>query len=348
MRGNGVPFGGSGGGKLKSVGLTMPAEYSVANSPLTESGTLAVTKANQAANLVYAGPTNGAAAQPDFRALVAADIPSVLSVSKLSNLSSNGFVKTSSGDGTLSVGTIASADIATALTTPGPIGGTTPGAITGTTITANTSLTASLLKPPSDSTTAFVITKADGTTNVLVVNSANSRIGIGKTPTELLDMLGSSTGVLKVRLQNSNTGGGAYASFQLLNDANGIGAFFKNSAANTTYGGASSFNMIQAENAALTLGTNDTVRLTISGAGLFTIAEASNIALGTTTGTKIGTATSQKLAFWNVTPIIQPTTATSGATFVANSGTAVNDASTFDGYTIPQLARIIRNLGLAA
>lgn len=37
-----------------------------------------------------------------------------------------------------------------------------------------------------------------------------------------------------------------------------------------------------------------------------TLAEAVNIALGTTTGTKIGTATSQKLGFFNATPIIQP------------------------------------------
>lgn len=37
----------------------------------------------------------------------------------------------------------------------------------------------------------------------------------------------------------------------------------------------------------------------------FTLADAQNIVLGTTTGTKIGTATSQKLAFYNATPIVQ-------------------------------------------
>jgi hypothetical protein len=31
-----------------------------------------------------------------------------------------------------------------------------------------------------------------------------------------------------------------------------------------------------------------------------------NVDLGTTTGTKLGTATSQKLGFWNVTPVVQP------------------------------------------
>ena len=39
-------------------------------------------------------------------------------------------------------------------------------------------------------------------------------------------------------------------------------------------------------------------------------AEAANIALDTTTGTKIGTATTQKLGFFNATPVVQRTTYT--------------------------------------
>jgi hypothetical protein len=34
-------------------------------------------------------------------------------------------------------------------------------------------------------------------------------------------------------------------------------------------------------------------------------ADAANMAFDTTTGTKIGTATSQKIGFWNTTPVIQ-------------------------------------------
>lgn len=67
----------SGTGTVTSVALTMPAEFSVGGSPITGSGTLAVTKATQTANRVYAGPTTGAAAAPTFRLLVAADIPSL-------------------------------------------------------------------------------------------------------------------------------------------------------------------------------------------------------------------------------------------------------------------------------
>lgn len=63
-------------GTVTSVGLTMPtAVFDVAGSPITGSGTLAVTFDTQTANRVFSGPTSGAAAAPTFRDLVQADIP---------------------------------------------------------------------------------------------------------------------------------------------------------------------------------------------------------------------------------------------------------------------------------
>ena len=58
-----------------------------------------------------------------------------------------------------------------------------------------------------------------------------------------------------------------------------------------------------------------------------TIADAKNFSFNATTGTKIGTATGQKIGFWNVTPIIQPAAAgqaDQGAmtSVGANTGTA--------------------------
>lgn len=75
----GVSSGGGGGGTgtVTSVALAMPAIFSVAGSPVTTAGTFTVTLANQAANLVFAGPAAGAAATPTFRALVAADLPAI-------------------------------------------------------------------------------------------------------------------------------------------------------------------------------------------------------------------------------------------------------------------------------
>jgi hypothetical protein len=51
--------------------------YSISGSPVTSTGTLAITLETQSANAVFAGPASGSAAQPTFRALVAADIPSL-------------------------------------------------------------------------------------------------------------------------------------------------------------------------------------------------------------------------------------------------------------------------------
>ena len=64
-----------GGGSLTSVALTMPAEFAVAGSPITSTGTLAVTAVAENANTVYAGPSSGSAAAPGFRPLVSADFP---------------------------------------------------------------------------------------------------------------------------------------------------------------------------------------------------------------------------------------------------------------------------------
>lgn len=85
------------------------------------------------------------------------------------------------------------------------------------------------------------------------------------------------------------------------------------------------------------------------GANLLTFDEATNIATGTTTGTKIGTATTQKIGFWNATPIVQPTTGVAEATFTENSGgTVVNVDSTFGGYTLQQVVQALQNTGILA
>ena len=62
---------------MTSVGVLAPAEFTWSGSPVTTSGNITIAKANQNANLVYAGPASGAAATPVFRSLVAADMPVV-------------------------------------------------------------------------------------------------------------------------------------------------------------------------------------------------------------------------------------------------------------------------------
>lgn len=67
----------SGTGTVTSVAMSVPSFLAVSGSPVTTAGTLAVTLATQAANLVFAGPTSGGAAVPTFRALVNGDLPVV-------------------------------------------------------------------------------------------------------------------------------------------------------------------------------------------------------------------------------------------------------------------------------
>jgi len=68
----------------------------------------------------------------------------------------------------------------------------------------------------------------------------------------------------------------------------------------------------------------------------------------TASGMTVPHSAAMKLGFFGATPIIQPTTGVAGATFVENSGTPINTASTFDGYTIAQVVKALRNLGLLA
>lgn len=53
-------------------------------------------------------------------------------------------------------------------------------------------------------------------------------------------------------------------------------------------------------------------------------------------------------AWFGSAPQTQKTTASATSTFVANAGTAVNDASTFDGYTLKQVVKALREYGLLA
>lgn len=49
---------------------------------------------------------------------------------------------------------------------------------------------------------------------------------------------------------------------------------------------------------------------------------------------------------WGLTPIARPTTAVAAATFVTNTSLIFDDSATFDGYTIGQVVKALRNLGL--
>ena len=68
------------GGTVTSVGLSLPPIFNVTVSPITNSGSLTATLANQTTNPVFASP-NGLTGTPTFRSLVNADLP-IVSVAK--------------------------------------------------------------------------------------------------------------------------------------------------------------------------------------------------------------------------------------------------------------------------
>lgn len=85
-----------------------------------------------------------------------------------------------------------------------------------------------------------------------------------------------------------------------------------------------------------------------------TITDAKNIVLNATTGTKIGTATTQKLGFFNATPVVQPAANTDTSTGAAGGTTTVFLNTTFTGasgtaaYTVGGAITALKALGLLA
>lgn len=69
---------------------------------------------------------------------------------------------------------------------------------------------------------------------------------------------------------------------------------------------------------------------TLSTTSTMTIGDTANFVFSGTTGTKFGTATSQKIGFFNATPIVQPAAATDIKTALVNLGLLASGASPLD------------------
>ena len=63
-------------GTVTSVALSLPAEFTISGSPVTSNGTLTGTWASATQNYIFAAP-NGSSGIPTFRAMVAADVPTL-------------------------------------------------------------------------------------------------------------------------------------------------------------------------------------------------------------------------------------------------------------------------------
>ncbi len=70
--------------------------------------------------------------------------------------------------------------------------------------------------------------------------------------------------------------------------------------------------------------------------------DGANIVLGTTTGSKLGTATTQKLGFYNAAPVVQPAAvADLAVTFTANDPAAADGSITVADGSSPTVGELL-------
>lgn len=191
-----------------------------------------------------------------------------------------------------------------------------------------TALIVPVVRPASDSTTALKVTKADGTTAVVTVDTTNSRVGIGGTPSYLIHaqsggawpaaniVVQSSTSTAGARFSAINSGGyGIY--FNMYGPTFGVSALANKGGfgcdngirvftdANVLSGGSSDIE--------LSAGGYDSVRMTVKSSG--------NVGIGTTSPNNrldvVGTIQMDGLRI-DVTPTSETVTATHTVTFSAN------------------------------
>jgi hypothetical protein len=204
--------------------------------------------------------------------------------------------------------------------------------------------------------------QTDGTTRLTVGTTGN--VGIGTTsPTEKLTVFNDTKSVITSQFasnqclvfggdtvvgpytaSHTDGNGNSFGNFVGVRQRFGAAGFIIDTSPATSVGVARSWTerlRVEPANGNVGIGTTSpTAKLHVVGTvlvgGTLTFSDANNIAVGTTTGTKIGTATTQKLGFFNATPVVQQA-AVADATDAATAITQLND-----------LLAAMRTLGLIA
>lgn len=205
----------AGSGTATSVGLALPGIFIVSGSPVTTTGTLTGTLATQAANLVWAGPTTGAAATPTFRSLVGADLPNPSSgslggVQSFAAVSSQ-WIRQISTSGVPTASQPAFSDISGAITPaqcPNPSASTIGCVQSLAAVTSKWINTISTSGVPSATQPNFTDIAGSATlgqmpsisnSSVLGNNSGGTAVPSALTATQVLDFIGSTQGQILYR-----------------------------------------------------------------------------------------------------------------------------------------------------
>lgn len=168
---------------VTSVALTMPGIFTLSGSPITSSGTLAVSLATQTANTVWAGPTTGSAATPAFRALVAGDIPTISLSTGVSGTLQAAQMPILTGDAT----TAGSSLTTSVVSVHGVTYGATPSTNTVPVVTS------------SNTVTYEAVPNAALANSAITIAGASTALGGSITASAILDSIGSAQGSVLYR-----------------------------------------------------------------------------------------------------------------------------------------------------
>lgn len=181
-------------------------------------------------------------------------------------------------------------------------------------------------------------------TQLLTLNSSNA---IGNTTNQFLFNTYAQSGLLASTEVSSVVWNGSTKTWQTGNITNQRWHYIKS---NTVSFAASSTITnsygLYVEKATLGSSVIITNNYALGLDGGLSLIDSSDISVGTSNGTKIGTSTGQKIGFWNTTPVVQPSTSVSSSTLSSNGGTTLTDTDTFDGYTLKQVIKALRNIGI--
>ena len=232
-----------------------------------------------------------------------------------------------------------------------------------------------------------------GTTDVIDIDSADSTIGIGNVPqaSHLIRVDGDSSSASRMlHIEQTATAAASYGvemnldgtaaghhkfGYRTRIDGGGVGndgiciaiekgaypvdvassdIIFHGELGSTTRKNYGAYLLATSSNAQDNTGVY--MNITNGGAGNAYALDIAggDIKLGTGTGSKIGTATTQKLGFWNVAPVVQPSSVGETTGHAAVGGTNVNASDTFTGnsgskaYTINDVVKHLKVAGILA
>ena len=116
---------------------------------------------------------------------------------------------------------------------------------------------------------------------------------------------------------------------------------------------ASALDITESSNSYLKFTTTNSGEKVVFGKDL-DISGDHDLIVGTSTGTKIGTAATQKIGFFNATPVVQQNTTGTTTGTTGGSGTALHTNATITGgvgstaYTVGDIVKALKTLGLLA